>query len=336
MMPGHKRLFCSSTILLAVRSAVRSSATTVFARSIPFFILALFCLTWLCSLLPASGVPVTPKHCDDPHVFDGGTFQLDSMDFGVTWSSKLKPVAPPLTPNPGKPNANCVIPTMGNGMQMSGGPFSGRLILPLVHDGYNGGVVISSDDGGQSYNLSTGLHIPGIDETQIAQLPNGSLMSISRNCFTPTTLPPAVATCNYDRQADTDGTDEMALYKPGSRFVWSTSPDGGVTWTTPQIHPDLPSPGCKGSLISYQNSVYWAGPYSTSRRHNLTVLASDDNGQHFNRSLQITPPAPLNLTDPSAYPVPGAGYSQLQCGLPMPLDCAIVSTNEPDDDHPVS
>ena len=47
---------------------------------------------------------------------------------------------------------------------------------------------------------------------------------------------------------------------------------------------------------------------------NLTVLASDDNGQHFNRSLQITPPAPLNKSDPYAYPVPGAGYSQLQCG----------------------
>lgn len=60
--------------------------------------------------------------------------------------------------------------SMGNGMQMRGGPFSGRLILPLVHDGYNGGVIIRSDDGGQNYNMSTGLHIPGIDETQIAQV----------------------------------------------------------------------------------------------------------------------------------------------------------------------
>lgn len=102
---------------------------------------------------------------------------------------------------------------------------------------------------------------------------------------------------------------------------------GGETWTPPQIHEDLPSPGCKGSLISHSGAVYWSGPYSKTRRHNLTVLASDDNGEHFTRSLQITPPAPLNATDPSAYPIPGAGYSQLQCGLPPPLDCAIVYDN---------
>jgi hypothetical protein len=259
---------------------------------------------------------------------------------------------------------------MGNGMQMMSGPHAGRLIMPLVHDGYNGGVVLRSDDGGKSYNLSVGLHIPGIDETQIAQLPNGrsgrkhlldllyvdslcslsvvqvspplsphslsyvrfccialcSLMAISRNCFTPETLPPAVASCNYQAMAD-DRRSATTAYKPGSQFVWSTSPDGGVSWTRPQIHPDLPSPGCKGSLIAYKGSIYMSGPYSTTRRHNLTVLASDDNGEHFHRSLQITPPAPLNASDPYAYPVPGAGYSQLQCGFPMPLDCAIVWDN---------
>ena len=80
--------------------------------------------------------------------------------------------------------------------------------------------MIRSDDGGHNYNLSTGLHIPGIDETQIAQLPNGSLMSISRNCFTPETLPPAVATCEYSLEAARSGD-----YKPGSQFVWSTSPE---------------------------------------------------------------------------------------------------------------
>ena len=86
----------------------------------------------------------------------------------------------------------------------------------------------------QTYNCDCG-----------SQLPNGSLMSISRNCFTPSNLPPVVATCNYDHQraASSGATDEEAVYKPGSHFVWSTSLDGGVSWSRPQIHPDLPSPG---------------------------------------------------------------------------------------------
>jgi len=29
-------------------------------------------------------VPITPKHCDDPEVFDGGTFQLNSTDLGIS------------------------------------------------------------------------------------------------------------------------------------------------------------------------------------------------------------------------------------------------------------
>jgi hypothetical protein len=81
------------------------------------------------------------------------------------------------------------------------------------------------------------------------------------------------------------------------------------------------TPGCKGSLVGYKNSVYFSGPYSVTKRENLTILASDDNGEHFTRSLQIVPPGPPTK---SGFPNPGTGYSQLQCGLPLPLDCAVA------------
>ena len=40
------------------------------------------------------------------------------------------------------------------------------------------------------------------------------------------------------------------------------------------------------------------------------MLASDDNGVTFRRSLRIDPG--------------GAGYTSLQCGLPAPEDCAAL------------
>ena len=46
-------------------------------------------------------------------------------------------------------------------------------------------------------------------------------------------------------------------------------------------HPDLLTPGCKGSIISYKGpsdsaaAVYFSGPYSTTQRWNLTVMASN-------------------------------------------------------------
>ena len=67
----------------------------------------------------------------------------------------------------------------------------------------------------------------------------------------------------------------------------------------------------QGSVTGFQNSLYFSGPYSETGRHNLTILASDDNGVSFTRSLLITKG--------------GAGYTGLQCGLAAgPHDCAVV------------
>ena len=88
-------------------------------------------------------------------------------------------------------------------------------------------------------------------------------------------------------------------------------------WTKPQNATDLLTPVCQGSVISYKGSadtreaLYFSHPYSTTSRHNGTILASDDNGVTFPRRLQLWPG--------------GFGYTGLVCGLPgHEFDCAVL------------
>ena len=59
---------------------------------------------------------------------------------------------------------------------------------------------------------------------------------------------------------------------------------------------------CSNSaIINYRSTLLFSGPYSENNRHNLTVLASDDSGASFSRSLVLVPGT--------------AGYSSLACGF---------------------
>eukprot|EP01052_Picozoa_sp_SAG31_P032801 SAG31_NODE_3634_length_4036_cov_10.699517_6_plen_159_part_00 len=93
--------------------------------------------------------------------------------------------------------------------------------------------------------------------------------------------------------------------------------DGGAHWSKPRNQTDLITPVCQASLISYKGkrdrtvALYYAHPYSTVARVNGTILASDDNGVTFSRSLQLWPG--------------GFGYTGLACGLPGgDFDCAVL------------
>ena len=54
-----------------------------------------------------------------------------------------------------------------------------------MHNAYKGDVIAYSDDHGTTFSSSGALHQEGLDEGSIALLPNGSLITIFRNCFTP-------------------------------------------------------------------------------------------------------------------------------------------------------
>ena len=59
-------------------------------------------------------------------------------------------------------------------------------------------------------------------------------------------------------------------------------------------------------------ALYYSGPYmySETLRVNLTILASDDSGASFGRSLNLWPGS--------------AGYTGLACGMPGKNDCGVL------------
>ena len=223
-----------------------------------------------------------------------GLLQLVSKDVGATWS-RATPV------NAARSPTTCLAPTTGHGVVMNAETtpvrFRGRVLMAAVHNAYHGDVIVFSDDHGKSYNSSgTSLHHQGLDEVSISQLPNGSLAAIIRNCM------PGTPNCQMMQQQQQQQQQQQLGGGGGGRhFLWTTSQDGGVSWSAPRPHQDLPTPVCQGSLTRHGDTLLFAGPYSTVSRTNLTVLASDDNGASFPRSLRLWPG--------------GAGYTGLQCGM---------------------
>ena len=113
---------------------------------------------------------------------------------------------------------------------MTHGYHQGRLLFMGVHNAYKGDVVAYSDDHGKTFQSSGALHQTGLDEGSIAQLPNGSLFAIFRNCFLPGGSTKGCQGRSQGRlQAGDNGTG-----MGGKRFYFSVSNDGGVGCVTVQ------------------------------------------------------------------------------------------------------
>ena len=108
-------------------------------------------------------------------------------------------------------------------------------------------------------------------------------------------------------------------------------PAGGESFGPIRTHPDIMSTVCEGSATT----VFGESPFSlfvgpsagmaktgaTNVRAYMTVLRSDDSGEHYRRQLQ--------LTNTTAY----AAYSSVACGL-APVgdgrhDCAVLFNDAP-------
>ena len=99
------------------------------------------------------------------------------------------------------------------------GKFGGRLVFCAVRNAYEGDIPVFSDDGGKTYRFSTGVYKPGMDECNIAQAANGSLLLIARNCWNGN-----LRTCQMRRQLV---ENSAAVDGPGSHtFAISMSHDG--------------------------------------------------------------------------------------------------------------
>ena len=189
--------------------------------------------------------------------------QINSTDGGLSWSP---PDQAQRVDDADKGYPLGAAPTSGNGIQLrSGHPLAGRLIWAMDTSAYGADELLLSDDHGSSYNRSYALTkdpASKINEFQSVQLGNGSVLAVMRNV------------------------------QEGKRQAVAVSDDGGESFGPIRLHPDLLTPTCQGSVLFVKGStILYAGPRSTTARVAMTVLASDDDGDHFSRQLLIWPKA---------------------------------------------
>jgi sialidase-1 len=208
-------------------------------------------------------------------------YSIHSDDEGLTWSE------PREITHTAKADSVVQVYGSGEGIQLKSGPDKGRLIVP-------GGDFVEphkrvfawfSDDHGETWKSSKVVPNPHERltpcENAIAELSDGSLLMNERNSGI------------------------------GQRWQ-SRSHDGGLTWDTFEMAPDLPSISCNASIITVdykkQELLLYAGPVgpnpnvknvleeyqgkrlsSQDKRQNGVVFASMDGGKTWKHRKLIVP-----------------------------------------------
>ncbi|MBQ7771746.1 MAG: exo-alpha-sialidase [Bacteroidales bacterium] len=153
---------------------------------------------------------------------------------------------------------------------------SGRLVVPCNHgisiDGKPAGShshVIYSDDMGETWHIG-GCPEVG-DESTVVELQDGSLMLNMRG-----------------------PRDKDRIEKYGAARLVAVSRDGGLTFEPPYYEKGLIEPVCNGSIIAYAPSgkntgkLIFSNPEHKSKRMNLTIKLSKNNGKTWERAYTVT------------------------------------------------
>ena len=145
----------------------------------------------------------------------------------------------------------------GSGVQLKHGPHAGRIMLVVAarNDGTWGGTMsnyaVYSDDGGITWHTSKTPACTNGDEAKVVELSNGHVLMSIRN-------------------------------RAKGHRLFSTSTDGGETWSEPKLNTTLLDPACNGDIITYthggKNLLLHSLPASPTTRENVTVYVSEDNG----------------------------------------------------------
>jgi sialidase-1 len=185
-----------------------------------------------------------------------------SRDHGKTWSppenwtAKLK-----------NPAWHLFAPAPGNGITMS----DGTLVMPTDGRDETGlpfSNLMWSRDHGQTWTLATAAR-SDTTECAVAELSDGSLMLNMRD--------------NRNRQ-DRSQTNGRAV---------SVTSDLGATWSVHSSdHGSLPEPVCMASLISCRlqdgrTALFFSNPNHKSKRQNMTVRMSLDDGKSWNQQVVL-------------------------------------------------
>ncbi|XP_070538721.1 sialidase-1-like [Ptychodera flava] len=200
-------------------------------------------------------------------------YMLRSNNWGLNWTKPLNLASS----NPGLKNIS-FIPGPGVGIQKMYEPYRGRLISCGHTRAKNNLQVamrcIVSDDHGMTWRVAGGLvSIPyrsphcdkdfEINESQLVELPDGSLLVNSRNEY------------HFDCKCR----------------ITSRSIDGAETfpWTQVQVDRNLADPSCQGSTILQGRTLLFSNPSNPNHRHNMTVKWSTDYGRTWDGALIINP-----------------------------------------------
>ena len=185
-----------------------------------------------------------------------------SGDDGKTWSkpenqtAKLK-----------NPAWHLFAPGPGNGITMK----DGTLVMPTGGRDEKGlpfSNLMWSKDHGKTWTLSSPAR-SNTNESAVAELSDGSLMLNMRD--------------NRNRK-DKSRTNGRAV---------SVTADLGKTWKVhPSDHGSLPEPVCMASLISHRLKdgravLFFSNPHHKSRRQNMTLQMSLDDGKTWSRQVLL-------------------------------------------------
>ena len=174
-----------------------------------------------------------------------------SADDGETWSEPVE-----VTATTKQPNWTWYATGPGVGIQLR----SGRMVIPCDHivaeTNEFGSHVIYSDDHGETWKLG-GAVGPGVNECQVAELADGSLMLNMRSY-------------------DTTHANQRAIAR---------STDGGETWSALSYDSALVEPICQASFLRYtgepehdKSRLLFSNPAST-QREKMTVRMSYDEAE---------------------------------------------------------
>ncbi|MEM8484263.1 MAG: sialidase family protein [Bacteroidota bacterium] len=204
-----------------------------------------------------------PAIIDQTSVDTRRIYVMSSSDDGISWSSPKE-----ITTDVKLPNWTWYATGPGSGIQLTRGPHAGRMVIACDHieaeTKHYYSHVIYSDDNGATWQLGGSTPQHYVNESEVAELEDGSLLLNMRN------------------------------YAPEERHrKISSSTDGGATWSDLESDTTLVEPICQASLQRYQFAdegqgvLLFSNPASKTHRENMTLRASYDDGKTWPKSLLV-------------------------------------------------
>eukprot|EP00040_Diaphanoeca_grandis_P044610 m.12929 g.12929 ORF g.12929 m.12929 type:complete len:493 (+) comp9524_c0_seq1:67-1545(+) len=192
------------------------------------------------------------------------SFQRMSLDAGLTWTPAQ--MVKGLDPS----SIEGILGGPGNGIELglrSNKPVRAGRLVSCGATGYHGGVAMEtavwfSDDNGTTWSVAK-TALPNMQECQIAELANGTLLLNMRN----------------------------AHLNPCDCRATSISKDGGDTWSDVVYVSDLIEPVLSAGFINTGNGdtdeLYFSNAASKTERHNMTIKYSADSGAQWNSGAVV-------------------------------------------------